>query len=355
MRSVRYFFLLLFVLLLVTPKPGWSATEAVGPPQEAAASAEKEAEGEERLGRGEGFETKAEEAKEGVECPATFGPIIADSAVPIAKGKFAIQPTWGLFFVTDAFSPNWRRESAGGNYTSFNQLVKLSYGLWDNLEINVQMNTYEHRWAKNVNEPGPRGETSADFGSLGNTLLTFKYQFVQESPTVPTVTGIFSTLFPTGHYRHLNPSRLGTDEIGQGGVTFYTGLNLQKYVEPFILYGNIWYRVGTSYRADGQDAAGNPTQVSVHPRNRVIVNFAAEYPITKKWVALFEVISSWDTGGQIIGNTSNEPKGAFLAVSPGIEFMATEKLSFALGVAVDVIGKNNNASVAPLFSLTYCF
>ena len=46
---------------------------------------------------------------------------------------------------------------------------------------------------------------------------------------------------------------------------------------------------------------------------------------------------------------------SFLAVSPGIEFMATEKLSFALGVAVDVIGKNNNANVAPLFSLTYCF
>ena len=72
-------------------------------------------------------------------------------------------------------------------------------------------------------------------------------------------------------------------------------------------------------------------------------------------MALFEVISNWDTGLQITGTRSNEPRGSFLAVSPGIEFMATEKLSFALGVAVDVIGKNNNASVAPLFSLVYCF
>ncbi len=258
MKSVSYLFMLLLMLLLIAPKPGWSAQEAAGSAKETAAAVEEaSAQGRVKGGPGEGFETRPKD----VACPATFGPIIADSAVPIARSKFAIQPTWGLFFVTDTFSPNWRRESAGGNYTSFNQLVKVSYGLWDNLEVNVPMNTYEHRWARNVNEPGPRGETSSDFGSIGNTLLTFKYQFVQEGPTVPTVTGIFSTLFPTGHYRHLNPSRLGTDEIGQGGVTFYTGLNLQKYVEPFILYGNIWYRVGTSYYADGQDAAGNPAQV----------------------------------------------------------------------------------------------
>ena len=349
MRSVRNLFLVLLMLLLMAPKPGWPAKEAAEEEKaEAAAGVVDE-------GRGEGFREEGETAKEGVECPATFGPIIGDVAIPIAKGKFAIQPTWGLFFVTDAFSPSWRRESAGGNYTSFNQLVKLSYGLWDNLEINVQMNTYEHRWARNVNEPGPNGERAADFGSIGNTALTLKYQFVQETQTIPAVTGVFTTLFPTGHYRHLNPSRLGTDEIGQGGYNFFVGCNLQKYLEPFILYGNIWYRVGTSYRADGQDADGNTIPVRVHPRNGVIVNLAAEYPLTKKWVALFEVISSWDTGLNVIGSRSTERQGSFLAVSPGIEYMATDKLSFALGVAVDVIGKNNNASVAPLFSLVYAF
>ena len=108
------------------------------------------------------------------------------------------------------------------------------------------------------------------------------------------------TVFPTGHYRHLNPSRLGTDEIGQGGYSFFAGLDFQKYAEPFILYANIWYRAGTSYWADGQDVNGNPTQVRINPRNGVIVNLAAEYPITKKWVALFEVISSWDTGFQSV-------------------------------------------------------
>lgn len=217
------------------------------------------------------------------------------------------------------------------------------------------MNTYEHHWARNVNEPGPRGETSADFGSFGNTLVGFKYQLVQETSKIPVVTGFFGTVFPTGHYRHLNPSRLGTEEIGEGGFQFVAGLNFQKYLEPFFLYSNIWYRVGTSYSADGQYVNGNPTQVRVHPRNGVIVNLAAENPITKKWVALFEVVSNWDTGLRIGGARSNQPRGSFLAVSPGIEYIATGKLAMALGVAVDVIGKNNDAAVTPLFSLIYTF
>lgn len=350
MNKALCFFLAVFVFLFLVTPSAWSASEAAGVSgQEDAAAGAGAAICE--TGPGQGFAP----CPPGEECPSTFGPIITDGAVPIEKGRFAIQPTWGLSFVTASFSPSWRRVSAGGDYTSFNQVVKLSYGLWDNLEVFLEMNTYEHRWARNVDEPGPNGETSADFGSFGNTLLVFKYQFIQETPTIPVVTGFFGTLFPTGHYRHLNPSRLGTDEIGEGGYQFVFGLNLQKYLEPFILYGNIWYRIGTSYKTDGEDALGNPMQVTVNPRNGVIVNLAAEYPITKKWVALLEVVSSWDTGLQLAGSRSNQPRGSFLAVSPGLEYMATERLSFALGVAVDVIGRNNDATVTPLLSMIYCF
>ena len=43
------------------------------------------------------------------ECPATFGPIITDTAIPIEKGKFAIQPTFGMSFVTNSLTQSWRR------------------------------------------------------------------------------------------------------------------------------------------------------------------------------------------------------------------------------------------------------
>ena len=44
-----------------------------------------------------------EPAKE--ECPSTFGPIVTDTAIPIEKGKFALQPTFGLGFVTNKLQP----------------------------------------------------------------------------------------------------------------------------------------------------------------------------------------------------------------------------------------------------------
>jgi len=42
-------------------------------------------------------------------------------------------------------------------------------------------------------------------------------------------------------------------------------------------------------------------------------------------------------------------------VLPGIEYMATEKLSFALGVNVDLAGKNTDAVLTPRLSAVYAF
>ncbi len=39
---------------------------------------------------------------------------------------------------------------------------------------------YIHKWASNVNNPGPGGERSASFGGLGDIDLTLKYRLVEE-------------------------------------------------------------------------------------------------------------------------------------------------------------------------------
>ena len=38
-------------------------------------------------------------------CPCTFGPIIADTAVPLEKGKFAVQPYFQCRFTGGASAP----------------------------------------------------------------------------------------------------------------------------------------------------------------------------------------------------------------------------------------------------------
>jgi hypothetical protein len=323
-------------------------------------------------GRGEGFRPEEKEEAKEEECPATFGPIITDTAVPIDKGMFAIQPTWGLSFVTNGLTPSWRRVSAGGNFKSFVMDWKFTYGLWNNLEVFVVV-PYVHNWANRVDEPGPNGERAADFGGIGDVNLTFKYQLLAETENRPTVTALFATDFPSGHFRHFNPGRLGTDEIGGGAFAFTTGLNLSKYVKPFIFYGNIWYTMQTAFTskedrsplvavldengvATGELEEGDPvaTNIRNYPRDIITVNLAAEYPLTKKWVALLELTSAWD-GGRLFGHKANTDPAALVSVLPGIEYMATDKFSLAVGVNIDLVGKNIDATITPLLSMVYAF
>jgi hypothetical protein len=364
MRSMPVW-LFLLSLCLVYPATGWInpviAAEEVG-------------------GRGEGFqpegkedakeEGKKEEAKED-ECPATFGPVIADTAIPIEKGKFALQTTFGLSFTTNNFSPSWRRISAEGDFKSLGMAMKLTYGLWNNLEVYAVI-PYIHNWANNVKEPGPLGERAADFGGLGNILLTFKYRLVEETQTVPTVSAIFTPSFPTGHFRHLNPGRLGMDQLGSGAYNFTTGLNASKYLRPFIVYGNLWYTMSTAYTSNEgrsplvRDGNGDlvegdavSTRVRNYPRDFVTVNLAAEYPITKKWIALVELTSTWEAG-RLIGHKANVAPTPLLnllplSIVPGIEYMATDKFSLALGVKIDLVGKDASANIAPFLSMVYAF
>jgi hypothetical protein len=318
-------------------------------------------------GRGEGYQPEC--AKD--ECPTTFGPIITDTAIPIEKGKFAMQPTLGMAFTVNNFSPSWRRISAGGDFKSFGMSLKLTYGLWNNLEVYAVI-PYIHNWASNVDEPGPGGERRADFGGLGNINLTFKYRLVEETQQLPTVSAIFSPTFPTGHFRRLNPARLGTDQLGGGSYNFTTGLNVSKYLSPFIVYGNLWYTMGTAYTSNedrrplvrdenGDLVEGDPvsTRVRYYPRDFVTVNLAAEYPMTKKWIALLEITSTWDAG-RLIGHKANVAPTPLLnlvplSIMPGIEYMATDKFSLALGVKIDLVGKDSPANIAPLLSMVYAF
>lgn len=336
--------MLLFLLALSIPKPAWSGNEVVGSLQGKTISAERTSEVDaDKTGRGEGWEAEAEASK-GPEIPATFGPLVTDTAIPIDKGKFAIQPTFSYSAVTDSFTDHWRRASAGGTFQSFGMDWKLSYGLIENMEVFVVV-PYVHNWASNVSEAGPDGETSANSGGLGDINLTLKYRLVEETGSLPTVTALFATDFPLGKFKNLSPHKLGADATGCGSYVFTAGFNVSKYLPPFIVYGNLWYSMPTSYRDDDGKQ---------YPGDFVTVNLAAEYPMTAKWVALLELTSSW-SGGRLFGPHSNVPHESLLSIIPAIEYMATEKFSLALGVQVDLIGKNTDACVGPLLSMVYAF
>lgn len=369
MRKVRYVFYVLLILMLCLPLAGWAAQEAgaAGEQKAPAAGSAQDVGGVQEKGKTKeaGKETPKEEAKE-EECPATFGPIITDTAVPFDTGKFAVWSTFGLSFITNSLTKSWRRVSAGGNFKSFGMNWQFTYGPIKNMEVYVGI-PFINNWAGAVNEPGPNGERYVSFAGLGDINLTMKYQLWEEGPKNPTVTSLFATDFPSGHFRHINPGRLGTDELGGGAYAFTTGLNLSKCLKPFVVYANILYTMQTAYttREDRpfifMDETGNMvesdpvgTNLRSYPRDIVTVNLAAEYIITEKWIALVELTSSWDCG-RLFGHQANLPPGALVSVLPGIEYMVSDKLGFALGVNFELIGKNSDAAITPLFSAMYQF
>jgi hypothetical protein len=306
---------------------------------------------------GRGIAGEAQETDQAVKYPYTFGPIVTSTAIPLAKGKFSLQSYWYLYCTNSKFSPNWRRINAGGDYTSFETVVQLNYGLWDDLQVFAVI-PFIQNWAHSVNNPRPNGERSADFGGLGDVSLSFKYRVIAETFVVPTVSYLLTADFPTGHFRYLNPGRLGTDRLGNGSYSFTTGVNLSKLIPPLIVYANLWYTLHTDFTTDtaatGRKGVGASVAGANHPPDTVTINLAMEWPFAGKWVALLELFGYGDAG-RLIGPRANQSPGARITILPAMEYMATPQWSMALGLEIDLAGKNANANYTPVFSMSYGF
>ena len=102
-------------------------------------------------------------------CPCTFGPLIAESAIPIDKGKFAFQTTIGVKLTGGSFSPGWRRTSVDGNFVNLSAVAKFTYGILPKTEVFV-VTGYQHNWAAGVSDSQTGQNRSADFGGWTDTV-----------------------------------------------------------------------------------------------------------------------------------------------------------------------------------------
>lgn len=284
--------------------------------------------------------------------PDTTGPIVADTAVPIATGRFCLQPYFSLGLVAGQFSPNWRRVSAQGNFASLETLVKLTYGPAPNTEVYLE-GVFFQNWAGQVNTPGPNGSRNASFTGLGDLYFTAKYQLLEETAWRPTVTALFSVNFPTGHHFRLNPDRFGADALGGGNWVFTPGVNLSKWLGPVCLYANLWCSFPSRDPGAVPNQQASPILLMVHGRDLITGNLAAEWVLTPRWVALLEVYTTWNVGP--LFRTSRELITHGIGVLPGIEYIFSPRWSAALGVAIDLAGKNSFYSYTPILTVLLNF
>lgn len=289
-----------------------------------------------------------EEKKEGA--PTTCGPLISDSCVPIEAHHASMQVLGAYSIVINNFSPNWRRVNAGGNFSTFQLPVKFTYGPTKNLETYIIV-PFLTNFANSVDNPGPNGERSASYAGIGDITTVAKYLVLEEAEVRPAVTLVGGVGWPSGHASNLNPGLLLQDAIGTGSFNFITGVNLYKWVKPFLFYSNIWLNSPINlFPLNGSDVPQN-----VRNRENVTFNLAAELPLNKQWVFLLEMYSNWNWSNPGTESLGFQSPTTLLGVLPGIEFFITEKWACSAGCAFDLVGKFGSQKITPAFTVYYSF
>jgi len=246
------------------------------------------------------------------------------------------------------FTQNWRAVNAGGNFYTFFMPVKFVYGPTKDLELYAIV-PFIRNWNNSVTVPGPNGETSAGYSGIGDITAVAKYNVLPEGTYMPAVSAVGGVGFPTGHASRLNPAFLGADAIGTGSFNFITGVNLFKYLKPFLVHSQIWMNTPVNLYKMTSDPLRN-----VRSREYLTVNLATELPVSKRWVLLFEVYSNWCWQNLNTIQGYQTPQ-TVIGVLPGIEFLATDKLALAAGCSFDLAGKNGVQKYTPMITAFYTF
>ncbi len=300
---------------------------------------------------------QAKAEKPASEPPTTCGPLISDTCIPIEEHHASLQVLGTLSIYTANFTRNWWSVSTKGDLYTLSMPVKFTYAPVKNLETYI-VTPFIVNWVNRVDKSlaGPNGERSTSYAGLGDITTMAKYLVLEEGELCPAVAAVGGITWPSGHASHLNPRFLplagAADAVGTGAFTFTTGVNLFKWVKPFLLYSNIWLNSPLNIF---KMTAGNAKEPPVRSPESVTFNLAAEYPLTPKLALLLEMYSTW-TWNTITTPAGSQTPSTILGFLPGIEFRATDKWSFTAGCAFDTLGKfPSSQTIAPMVTACYNF
>ncbi len=289
--------------------------------------------------------------------PSTCGPLITDTCIPIEAHHASLQVLGALSIYTANFTQNWRSVSTKGDLFTLNMPVKFTYGPVKDLETYI-ITPFIVNWISNVDksQAGPNGERSAAYAGIGDITTVAKYLVLGEGQIRPAVALVGGVTWPSGHASHLNPRFLplagSADAVGTGAFTFATGVNLFKWVKPFLLYSNIWLNSPINvYKQTRSASKAEP----VRAMESVTCNLAVEYPLTAQWTLLLEMYSTW-TWETILTPVGFQTPSTLLGFMPGIEYRFSENWSFSAGCAFDTIGKSpTSRTIVPTVAVCHNF
>lgn len=267
--------------------------------------------------------------------PASSGPFFTSTSDTTPPGSFFAE-VYGYL---------------GFQQASHNLSVPLRFdqGVVPNVEFDITT-PYEHTWIT-----GPAG-TSGSGGGVGDTLVFFKFRFLNETSSFPSLAIMPMLTLPSGNATDLNPSQNGADQTGQGALEGTIALLARKLIRPFKLYGELAYTgSGTLKMVPGYSLTNlnsiSPGQTVV-PGDNFYYSFAFEHVLNDQngLGYILEFYGNHAFATSLLSGSASTSSWTQVSLAPEIEF-DTGSFQWAGGISLPVLS-TGGAPASTTYMLT---
>jgi hypothetical protein len=269
------------------------------------------------------------------------GSLLAPSAATLPRGHVLVEPY--LYDVVAAHS------------SGYGSRTFMVYGLADRVSVGL-IPTFTY----NTVVGGPN---SSGIG-VGDVTAQAQYRLTQfhAGRSLPTISMVMQETFPTGRFDQLG-DRL-SDGFGSGAWTTTLALYSQTYI--WLANGrilrmrlNLSQAFSSTVRLDGASVYGTAAGFSGNatPGTSSSVDVAAEYSLTRSWVAALDLVYGYNGNTRVRGsNTYGElnldsGSSAPFGFAPAIEYSWKATIGVIFGVRAIVSSRNTPGTITPAVAI----
>jgi len=266
------------------------------------------------------------------------GPLLAPSAGTLPAGHVLVEP-----YLYDVVTP-------ASHTNGYGSLTYVIYGVTDRFNVGL-VPTAGYTVASGA------GSSGAGLGDW-SVLAQYRFTSFRRGSGTPMLSLNLEETLPTGHY-----DDLGAHPNGGFGAGVYT-TKISLYSQTYAWLGNgriLRLRLNLSHAFSG---SANVRGVSVYgttagfagsayPGPSTVIDAAAEYSITRNWVAASDVVYGYNANTYVNGNTGAVTLGGSnsFAFAPALEYNWTANAGVIFGVRVIPTARNTASSITPVVAI----
>lgn len=293
----------------------------------------------------------------GKNSPWFTGPILAPSGRTIPNGHTNFEVYSFLIRSNGRYNNQSHFERRPASTTTQYSGI-FAHGLTDKVDMSF---TFPYT----VNRFG--GHEDQAVGDM-KALLGYQVMTQPEGSWLPNLRITLQENIPTGKFDHLSTAMLSVDDHGEGSYLTTINLNFQTLFEPFWEH-YLRTRMAFSFtqpstvKVFGANHFGgtDTTDGTINPGISGAIDLAAEYTLSRTWVAVVEGFYTLGAPLRFTGNPGVTQLGTplrfeananrELSFAPAIEYNFTETVGIIAGTWFSVYGKNISQFGAPVVAV----